>query len=373
MASRRARALTMGAAALGFAGLGALALAASTADRWFLDALDPGPFDPAATPPAPDPDLPSGWAALPETDDGADVSIPDLPPHGPGRPRADVFYLHPTTWVGPAWNGPTDDPAVMLATERGGTLIQASAFNACCDVYAPRYRQTHGLAYVRPDAQGQQARDVAYGDIERAFDAFRARTQGRPFYVVAHSQGSVLGARLVRERIAGTPEQTWLIAAWLLGGPLSAEDVGLPPCAAADDLACVVAWNARGPEYTPGGLEFDRDHPERMADRVCVNPLSWAEPGRHVGRQAHAGAVFLDTPAPALVPAFADARCRDGALVITEHGDLQRDLPSTVLLWMMGPDNLHPVEYQLFWADIRANATVRMQAWFDVRVGDGPY
>jgi len=34
----------------------------------------------------------------------------------------------------------------------------------------------------------------------------------------------------------------------------------------------------------------------------------------------------------------------DGALVITELGDLERDPASQVLLWMMGTENYHPIE-----------------------------
>lgn len=365
---RRARSrLRRGCLALAILGLGfavLIVVGVFTADRWLMDAMDPGPFDPALTPPAPDFADPASWAALPELDDGADVALPGLPAIDQATAPADVFYLHPTTWMGPSWNGPTDDPVVIEATHRGATLIQASAFNACCAVYAPRYRQAHGRACVRPDALGDRAIDVAFADVSAAFDVFLGRTGDRPFIVAAHSQGSVLAGRLLRERIGGTPLADRLVAAYVPGAPLGADDVGgLPVCATPDQTGCVAAWNARGPDYAPNGLEFDAADPDTMTGRICVNPISWNTDGEHVPAADNAGGLFFDTPEPVIKPAFADAQCVDGSLVVRQMGDLERDLMSRLLLVMMGPDNYHPVEYQLFYVDLRSNAVERVAAF----------
>ena len=107
-------------------------VAIATMDRWLMAALHPGPFDPEATPAAPDYAQDRAWAALPDVEDGADVALDELPAIAREDATADVFYLHPTTWLGGAWNGPWDDPAVIEATHRGGTSIQGSVFNGCC-------------------------------------------------------------------------------------------------------------------------------------------------------------------------------------------------------------------------------------------------
>ncbi|MEM9463313.1 MAG: DUF3089 domain-containing protein [Myxococcota bacterium] len=342
--------------------VGCTVAAAATADRWLMTALDPGPFDPAATPPAPDYTQVTTWAAHPSTTDGADAALPEAP-KGPAHAPADAFYLHPTTFVAGSWNAAIDDPEVVQATHRGGTLIQASAFNACCAVYGPRYRQAHGRAFVDPDPDGAQAIEIAYADVRAAFEVFAADTDDRPFVLVGHSQGAILGARLLREQVVGTPLQPRLVAAYLLGGPLGHDDVGgLPACASAEQTGCVVAYNARGPNYAPNGLEFDADDPETMRRRICVNPLTWRLDGAHAPSSAHAGAVFFDTESPAVVPAFADAQCIEGQLVVTTMGDPQRDLLSRILLWMMGPDNYHPIEVQLFYLPLRHNAITRVAA-----------
>ena len=45
--------------------------------------------------------------------------------------------------------------------------------------------------------------------------------------------------------------------------------------------------------------------------------------------------------------------------VVEPLGDMERDAASQVLLWVMGPENYHPVEYQLFYVDLRKNASAR--------------
>jgi hypothetical protein len=60
------------------------------------------------TPPAPDYHDEPSRAALPELEDGADVALEELPGADQSRASAALFYLHPTTWLGKAWNAPTE-------------------------------------------------------------------------------------------------------------------------------------------------------------------------------------------------------------------------------------------------------------------------
>lgn len=328
-------------------------------------ALDPGPFDPEMTPPAPNYAEPASWAALPTTEDGADISLPEHPAIDQRSAKVGVFYLHPTTWVGSEWNGPIDDPTVIEATTRGGTLIQASAFNACGAIYAPRYRQVNGLAYTLPDSTGEQAIDIAYADVSAAFAVFLEGNGGRPFILASHSQGSVLAARLFREEIYGKAPGERLVVAYMIGGPIRREDLGedVPVCASATQTGCVVVYNARGLRYEPNGLEFNADQPELMDEWICVNPLTWTNDDRRAAASDHRGAIFFDAEQPEVLPNFADGQCLNGRLVITEMGEPSRDTMSQILDWMIGPENYHPFEYQLFYLDLRQNAVDRVAAF----------
>lgn len=360
-----------------------------TIDRWLFVALDPGPFDPAKTPPTPDYKQDSSWAALPTLEDDADVFLTELPAANRENARADVFFVHPTTALGKRWNAPTDDPEVVKATARGATLIQASAFNACCAVYAPRYRQANGKAFVIPNVDGNRALDVAYSDVAAAFDEFLARRgsgvwgegrrrpseapnvpAGRPFLLASHSQGTVLAERLLREKIWGKSSAKDLVAAYLIGGPITRETLGVdvPVCDSENQWGCVVAFNVRGPRYRENATEFkNRDGSgtiHSMASRLCVNPLTWKNDGVTAPAEKHRGALFFDTEKPAVLQTFADATCRDGRLLVQHIQELpKRDAPSEILLRVMGPDNFHPIEYQLFYVNLRDNAVRRVEAY----------
>jgi hypothetical protein len=274
--------------------------------------------------------------------------------------------VHPTSYLGRRWNAPIDDPALNDATDRLATRLQASAFNACCAVYAPRYRQANGTPFTQPSADGERAIDLAYGDVRRAFAAFEARRGAdRPFLLAAHSQGSVLAERLLYEVVSGGPRRDRLVAAYLIGGPVtlaglreSAPDI--PPCRAADDLHCVVAWNAREARYLPTGFEMVRSD---RRERLCTNPLSWRLDGAPAPADLHLGAVFLESEDAAPRPAFTDARCEGGTLVVDPAGAVPRDLPSRLLDHVLGAGNRHAIEFQLFFLDLRENASLRAAAW----------
>lgn len=352
------------------AGLGLAAVAIAVAVVFFPQALaraamtPGGEFDPAAVPPAPDYARDEAWLALPSTKDDADVALPELPAADPALAPVDVFYVHPTTSIAAQWNTPADCAEVRAASVRGGTLIQASVFNGCCAVYAPAYRQASGMAFVAPTPSGNRAIALAYSDVAAAFEEFTRRTGGkRPFVVAGHSQGAVLAARLLRERVAPFDTRRRLVAAYLVGAPLAESDLsGLHACTRPEETGCVVTFNARGPHHVRDALEFGTQVPEEA--RLCVNPTLGAVSSEAVPRERHAGAVFFDSAHPALLPAFASSRCTGGRLVVSDLQPLpNRDALSGVLLWVMGGENYHPIEYQLFYGDLRKDAQRRIGAY----------
>ncbi|WP_437579684.1 DUF3089 domain-containing protein [Sorangium sp. So ce887] len=331
-------------------------------------AMSPGaPFDAEAPPPAPDYADPRSWSALPERDDAGDPAPTGAPAVDQRHAAADVFYLHSTSYVGRSWNARMDDATVNDATDRGATGIQATAFNGCCAVYAPRYRQANGMAFTRSSSDGDRAIDVAYGDVRRAFDAFNARRgAGRPFLLAAHSQGTVMAERLLREAISGTALRDQLVAAYLVGGAITVDGLrerapDIPPCRAPDDLRCAVAWNARGAVYVPTEFEMHRTDPR---ERLCTNPLSWRTDGARAPADLNRGAVFLESDDRAPRTRLAgDAQCVDGTLVLHDVGAAPRDLPSRILDRVLGKENYHAIEFQLFFMNLRENAASRLAAY----------
>jgi hypothetical protein len=53
---------------------------------------------------------------------------------------------------------------------------------------------------------------------------------------------------------------------------------------------------------------------------------------------------------------------RRGVLVVRLPGDPPRSFRSRLLDLVMGPENHHPIEYQLFYLSLRSNAAARVAA-----------
>lgn len=364
---RSARASWLGLTAILLMGLGLPMAHAGRFGDWMMRALSPKtPFSASVPPAPPDYARPSVWSALPELDDLSDKAPPGVAVVTPDEARADVFYLHPTSSVAPVWNASADDPELAVATDRGGVLIQASAFNGIGAIYAPRYRQSAGTAYTQPSPDGEAAIELAYSDVDRAFSAFlERRAPDRPLVLAGHSQGAALLVRLLTRRIAGTPLRDQLVAAWIIGSGLTHEHLAehapdVPACIGSHDTGCVVAWNARSPDNEPGSIDLYYPEGEH---RVCTNPLSGIGEGGPMPASSNLGAVFLQSPDPRPRPGLADARCVAGTLHVNLHGEAPRDFASRILDRVMGKGNYHPIEFELFWSNIRHNAAERVTAW----------
>lgn len=293
-----------------------------------------------------------------------------LPQDFAGQPniRASVFFIHPTSYLAKErWNGPLDDPESAWRT-RTFVMTQASAFNGVGTIWAPKYRQATVGAFLseRPDAE--KAIDLAYRDVRAAFDQFlREAPADWPIILAAHSQGSLHLSRLLRERVAGTPIARRIAAAYVIGWPLSTTidlpRMGLPPCRAATDSGCVLAWQSFAEPVEPDQLMaiYDASMGPNGESRegtpmLCVNPLTGNE-GDAAPGSANLGTLIPDAAVgqahleSGLVPARCDSR---GLLLIGEK-------PPPMPPFVLPGNNYHVFDYALFWANIRADAERRLE------------
>jgi hypothetical protein len=292
---------------------------------------------------------PTNWAALPGSADAADLSPSAELPDCQGEAAADAFFIHPTTYLSifPS-NASTDDQRLNRWTDKGPIRLQASAFNGCCRVYAPRYRQAAIGSFIAPGSRGEAALDFAYKDVREAFRYYLEHfSQGRPLIIASHSQGSMHAIRLLEEFFDEDPAlRGRLVAAYVAGSAVPCDRYAhIPPCDTPEATGCFVNWST----FTWGTV------PEQAVGQgrgCCVNPLTWRRDGRYAPATLNLGGTphTLDR----LDPGVTDAQCVNGLLWV--HKPKQEGYPG------LGR-NMHLMDYDLFYANIRENARERVEAF----------
>lgn len=331
--------------------------------------LDPKePFQTYDPPPAPDYARPSAWALLPSTPETVAVNAP----------KADVFFLSPTTFDGGRhWNAPIDDPRANHLFEEVMAPNYAGPFVRVGRIFAPRYRQAslYTLMTLREDAK--EARRFAYPDVANAFRYYiQHYNQGRPFVVVGVEQGGTMAARLLAEEVAPSPAlRERLAGAYLIQTVIPASAPPLPPCTARGEPGCVAAWT--------WVFEGEPEKAQAIIDRSLV----WGEGAQLVNLQGRAPLCFnpllgMVTDAPA------EARLSQGAANATglewgarpaflsrqiaahcERGVLRVTRPKSSSLKPSGSwtDRRKAPAYNLFYADLEADASARVATLLERR------
>lgn len=287
--------------------------------------------------------------------------------HQPDRRFADrpvdVFYVHPTTYIkGKTWNQDLNDEHVNWRTRVLPIEYQASVFYEACNIFIPKYRQAVFPSFVDKKDNGNQALELAYKDVKAAFDYYWEHyNRGRPFFIAAHSQGTLHTKRLLKEIWADPTKRQQLIVAYVIGWPVEASYVTNTPhaavCSTATDVGCLVSWNAQSPTAT-SSMHQALAIEEAV---VCVNPLSWSLDTSYLASDQNRGALMVNhsTHEPELLLHYCGAQVRNGALEVTLASDSRR------LQQPLGKGNYHLYDYSFFYQNIRDNIKERIFAYFE--------
>ncbi len=310
---------------------------------------------------------PARWQPAYATDRGA---LPS-PAEPPARPFA-VFFIHPTSYVNrTSWNAPLTGGGDPEAERIARIYLRgmASPFNAASEIWAPRYRQATMGAFLTDAPEGKQAIDAAYADVREAFRYFLSSVDPNiPIVLAGHSQGSLHLKRLLAEEVQATPVATRLVAAYVIGWPVSVEHdlpvIGVPACAAPDQTGCIISWSSFAEPADPALVleaygktrALDGDAPGE-SPILCTNPLTGG-----VGGSAPASA-NLGTLVPEatmqdgkLVPALVPARCDPRGLLLIGP-------PPEMGAYVLPGNNYHVYDLPLFWANTKADVIRRADAW----------
>lgn len=355
-----------------------LALAATFAYRMWgaqllRQAMVPGTrFQAQADLPADSYGRPEMWLARPDSRGNPAQWLP-TGFDAPAKPTAAaaVFAIHPTSYLDRAsWNAPLDSKE---ANDRAALFLrgQASALNGAGDVWAPRYRQATFGAFLTNSADAQGALDLAYRDVEAAFEQFLVEAGDRPIILSGHSQGALHLTRLLRDRIAGQPIAQRIVAAYVVGWPVSKSvdlpRMGLPECKRADQTGCILSWQSFAEPADPSLIldTFDATKGFTGASRantpmICTNPIT-GTPDTAAPASANLGSLVpsSDFKSATLQTGMVGARC-DGRGILLIGG------PPAALgssAYVLPGNNYHVFDYSLFWANVRADAARRLAAF----------
>jgi len=324
-----------------------------------------------------------------------------------GQKKADLFYAHPTThagltrmnmsWedIGGTCTGPVaGDPDLLVG--------QAAAFSEEANVYAPKYRQMGFLAQGKDLETTNEHLDaveaslnMAAGDLERAFRHFLLKRpdKTRPIIIAGHSQGAILLSRVIATCLQGSDQQHMLVAAYLCGGYFPLDLFGAVitahhACRSPTDTNCIIAFDTRTPEFKPESLNkivgkiglwahnlywllhgrYCARH-EGTDDvgkaRLQINPGTWTNENGGV----HLGASMTSSVArpprghvkdePLVAPKGWAAGTKVNFYSVCVREDVEE--------WWPGCSkhgNLHPIEVQFWFYNIRENVKERLAAWF---------
>jgi hypothetical protein len=328
-----------------------------------------GHFEAVAAGDAPDYRSPRAWIARPDLPDDPSRWTPDIPDIDFQFGPAAVFYIHPTTYLKrDRWNAPLLSGDDTEFRTRLFVQTQASAFQEAGRIWAPRYRQAAFGAFLLKSGDAHEALDLAYRDVAAAFDEFVREAGDKPIILAAHSQGALHLERLLAEKVAGKPIAKRIVAAYVVGWPISTTAdlpaLGLPACTSASEAGCILSWMTFAEPANADLILEDWAKTRGLAggerkasDVLCVNPLTGTQNG--AAPPAANGGTLVPYPglrAAALRAHLVGARCDKGLLLI--NGPIPPLGP-----YVLPGNNYHVYDYALFWDAIWRDANRRLEAW----------
>ena len=318
----------------------------------------------------------SSWAALPLMKDEADMIPVGESGIDQNNSPVDVFFVHPTGYLkGDYWTDPLEEKSATMENTQWMMANQASAYNGCCSVYAPHYRQASIYSYFGSDELRAEVHNFVYQDVKKSFEYFIDNfSNGRPFIIASHSQGTHHSIRLLAEEIDSSDLYPRMVGAYIIGGMISKdwmssmENIGV--CESAEQLGCLVHWD------TMNVAQINKDMP-LYSNNICVNPISWKNEGSLSELQDAKGAVPVSgefvlefsgddgptdqifTPLEAPLKKYVQAQCKDGALFAS-------DQTGTRFQTFSGSGgNYHGLDSALFYMDIRENAKLKASTYLN--------
>ena len=276
---------------------------------------------------------------------------------------ADVFYVYPTVSAisfednDSSWFADITIPEVR--EEANGNQRFNKMLYGEYNFYAPYYRQMIFEAYEHSADTLTKLAQFAAADVADAFQYYMAHfNQGRPFFLMGHSQGSQVLIELLKHGMSDA-QRKLMVAAYCIGYHVTAEELAAYPEAlkpATDSLMPgLVIFNSVTDTSAIGMVS--------KGDVVGVNPTTWSMSTDTIPAEFHLG-----------MAKYNDAR--DSVLIVPcptrtylyHHTTVCPDLdPEMVFIpayeAMFPKGNLHFADSWLFGGNVVANMRCRLSHW----------
>ncbi len=278
----------------------------------------------------------------------------------------DVFYVYPTVFTGPEMIADINSEEYR-AGARFMYEGQATAFETVGNMYAPYYRQS-SLAIMEKSVAEKEAvfHKEPLTDLYAAFEYYiNNYNNGRPFILAAHSQGSNLLMYFLKEYLVQRPDiYNRMVAAYLVGYDITQTYLDQNPTIKfADtsyDTKVIISYNTEA-------VNIDGPNPV-MADGIgiAINPLSWTRKTTLADSSLNLGT-------------YIERASKDGYDVKSGFADAQINSRGTISCSTINPDDyynaggsfpkgvLHGQDFQFYYFNLRANAQMRVDAYFGRR------
>ena len=301
-------------------------------------------------------------AQLPAAPDYAQAESWAFLPVGQTDKPVDVFYVYPTIFGG-------DGPTRMDITDEDlrhkadvQILINTGVFTDTANLFAPYYRQASIEVVWMNELEGEALLSDGYHDVIRAFEYYMEHyNNGRPFILAGFSQGSMALLELMKAEFHNPQWQKQLVAAYLIGYSVTAEDLAKYPwlkmAQGEADTGVIVSYNTQLPH---SGQSF-----VLKKGALGINPVNWKTDATVAPAAEHKGAIIFNAVTGEIVeevPHLSDAylEAESGALVV-QVDPVKYNASQAVF----AAGVLHMYDYMFFYNNLKENAARRAAAWFE--------
>ena len=280
---------------------------------------------------------------------------------------ADVFYVYPTVSTisfldnDSSWFADITLPEVR--EEANGNQRFNKMLYGEYNFYAPYYRQMIFEAYSQPAPVLDSLEQIAVKDVNDAFQYYMEHfNQGRPFFLMGHSQGSQVLIELLKKGMTAEQRQQ-MVAAYCIGYHVTAEELAAYPEAlkpATDSLMQgLIIFNSVTDTTAIGMVS--------RGDVVGVNPTTWTMATDTIPAEFQLGMAKYN-------------EARDSVLIVPcptrtwlyKHTTVCPDLdPEMVFIpayeQMFPKGNLHFADSWLFGGNVVENMRCRLEAFYRIQ------